>query len=214
VRQPVKGKTEAGRRREARASQTRQRIISAALQLFLDRGYIPTTVEAIAQEASVAPATVYQAFGTKQAILAAALDANVAGDDEPVAVLDRDWVGDARRQRNPRRQLRLVVAGACGIAARTAPLKEVMRDAAATEPAVRDLVHEDHERRRVTQEGLVRLLVERRSLRAGMDLRRAVDTFFAVVNSFTYQLLVGHCGWTPVQWQDWLVDLLERELFG
>jgi len=214
VRQPVKGKTEAGQRREARASQTRQRIISAALQLFLDRGYIPTTVEAIAQEASVAPATVYQAFGTKQAILAAALDANVAGDDEPVAVLDRDWVSDARRQRNPTRQLRLVVAGACRIAARSAPLKEVMRDAAATELGVRNLVREDHERRRLTQEGLVRLLIERRPLRAGMDLRRAVDTFFAVVNSFTYQLLVGNCGWTPVQWQDWLVDLLERELFG
>jgi hypothetical protein len=138
----------------------------------------------------------------------------VAGDGEPVAVLDRDWVSDARRQRNPRRQLRLVVTGACRIAARTTALKEVMRDAAATEPAVRDLVREDHERRRLTQEGLVRLLVERRPLGAAMDLRRAVDTFFAVVNSFTYQLLVGYCGWTPVQWEDWLVDLLEGELFG
>jgi AcrR family transcriptional regulator len=214
VRQPVKGKTEAGQRREARARHTRQRIIAAALQLFLDRGYIATTVEAIALEACVAPATVYQAFGTKQAILAAALDATIAGDDEPVAVLDRDWVGHARRQRNPKRQLRLVVAGACEIAARTAPLKEVLRDAAATEPAVRPLVGEDHERRRLTQEGLVQLLVERRPLRAGLDLRRAVDTFFAVVNSSTYQLLFGHCGWTPVQRQDWLVELLERELFG
>src|SRR5438105_9367343 len=106
------------------------------------------------------------------------------------------------------RQLRLLVSGACQIAARTTPLKQVMRDAAATEPAVRDLVREDHERRRLTQEGLVRLLVERRPLGAGMDLRRAVDTFFAVVNSFTYRLLVGYCGWTAVQWEDWLVDLL------
>jgi AcrR family transcriptional regulator len=214
VRQPVAGKTEAGRRREARARQTRQRITSAALHLFLDRGYVATTIEAIAQQASVAPATVYQAFGTKLAILAAALDATIAGDNEPVAVLDRDWVSHARRQRDPTQQLRLVVAGACEIAARTAPIKEVVRDAAATEPAVRDLVREDHARRRRTQEALVRLLTEHRPLRPDVDVHRAVDTFFAVVNSYTYELLVGYCGWTPAQWQDWLIDLLERELFG
>jgi AcrR family transcriptional regulator len=214
VRQPVAGKTEAGRRRESRARQTRQRIIAAGLQLFLDRGYVATTVEAIARQAGVAPATVYQAFGTKQAILAAALDATIAGDDEPLAVLDRDWVSQARRQHDPIRQLRLVVSGACQVAARTTPLKQVMRDAAAFEPAVRDLVRQDHERRRLTQQRLVQLLAERRPLRAGLDLRHAVDTFFAVVNSGTYELLVGYCGWSELQWQDWLIDLIEREFFG
>ena len=184
------------------------------MQLFLERGYVATTIEAIARAASVAPATVYQAFVTKQAVLAATLDTTIAGDDEPRAVLEREWVNAARRQRNPKRQLRLVVAGACQIAARTAPLKEVMRDAAATEPGVRDLVRQDHERRRRTQQGLVQLLVEHRPLRAGLDLPRAVDTFFAVVNSYTYELLVSYRGWTLSQWQDWLTDLLEHELFG
>jgi AcrR family transcriptional regulator len=213
VREPAAGKTEAGRRREARARQTRQRIASAALQLFLERGYVATTIEAIAHQASVAPATVYQAFGTKQAILAAALDTTIAGDHEQVAVLDREWVTRARRQRDPQQQLRLIVTGACEIAARTAPIKEVMRDAAATEPSVRDLVREDHQRRRRTQEALVRLLAEHRPLRPGLDVDHAVDTFFALVNSDTYRLLVGYRGWTPAQWQAWLVDLLERELF-
>jgi AcrR family transcriptional regulator len=171
-------------------------------------------VEAIAQEAGVAPATIYQAFGTKQAILAAGLDLTVAGDDAPLAVLDRGWVADARRQRDAHRQLQLIVEGATNIAARTAALKEVMRDAAATEAPVRDLLREDHERRHRTQEGLVDLLIERRPLRRGVDRRRAVDMFFAVVNSATYELLVGHCGWAMTEWQAWLVDLVERELFG
>jgi hypothetical protein len=65
-----------------------------------------------------------------------------------------------------------------------------------------------------TQESLVRLLAEHRPLRPGIDVHGAVDTFFAVVNSYTYELLVRYCSWTPAQWQDWLVDLLERELFG
>ena len=214
MRQPVKGTTDAGRRRESRARETRRRIIEAGRRLFVERGYVLTTVQAIAEEAGVAPATIYQAFGTKQAILAAALDMMVAGDDAPLAVLDRDWVADARRERDAARQLRLIVEGACQIAARTAPLKDVMRDAAATEVAARQLIRLDHDRRHRTQEGLVDLLIERRPLRTGIDRRGAVDTFFALVNSATYELLVTQRGWTIADWQDWVVDLVERELFG
>jgi len=212
--QPVKGTTEAGKRRESRAHETRRRIIEAGLRLFLEKGYVNTTVQGIAQAARVAPATIYQACGTKHAVLAAALDITVAGDDTPLAVLDRDWVEDARREKNRGRQLRLIVEGASQIAARTAPLKEILRDAAATEAAARELIREDHERRHRTQEGLVDLLIENRQLRAGIDRRRAVDTFFALVNSATYELLVTQRGWTLSEWQAWIADVIERELFG
>ena len=213
MREPVKGKTEAGRRREARAHETRRRIIEAGLRLFIEQGYTATTVQQLAHAADVAPATVYQAFGTKQAILSAALDVAIAGDDAPLAVVERDWVSDARREQDHRRRLQLIVEGACRIAARTAALKEVIRDAAATEPRARDLVRQDHERRYRTQEYLVDLLLDHRSLRPGIDRRRAVDTFFALVNSATYDLLVKQRGWTINDWQDWIVDLIERECF-
>ena len=88
-----------------------------------------------------------------------------------------------------------------------------MRDAAATEPAARDLLRQDHQRRHRTQEGLVNLLLERRRLRPGIDRRYAVDTFFALVNSSTFEILVVRTGWTETQWQDWLVHLIEAELF-
>ena len=212
--QPVKGRTDAGRRRELRARDTRRRIVEAGLRLFLEHGYVDTTVQGIAQAAGVAPATVYQAFGTKHAVLAAALDMTVAGDDKPLAVLDREWVEAVRRERNRGRRLRRVVEGASEIAARTAPLKEILRDAAATEAAARDLIREDHERRHRTQAGLVDLLIENRPLRAGIDRRRAVDTFFALVNSATYELLVTQRGWTLAEWQEWLTDVIARDLFG
>jgi AcrR family transcriptional regulator len=214
MREPVKGRTQAGRRREARARQTRQRIVQAALELFLQRGYTATTVEAIARRAGVAPATIYQAFGTKQAILASGLDVTVAGDATPVAILDRDWVKDAAAETDPARRLATVVGHACQIAARTAAIKEVMRDAAATEPAVGELIEQDNRRRYLTQQALVDVLIEQRPLRAGVDRRRAVDIFFALVNSQTYQLLVEHLGWTVAGWRDWLVEVIDRELFG
>ena len=56
--------------------------------------------------------------------------------------------------------------------------------------------------------------MEQDPLRAGIDRRRAVDTFFALVNSATYELLVTQRGWTLSEWQAWIADVLERELFG
>ncbi len=214
MRQPVKGRSEAGRRRESRAHETRRRIAEAGLGLFLEKGYVATTVQAIAESAGVAPATVYQAFGTKHAVLAAALDITVAGDDASLAVLDQDWVDKVRREKDPDRQLRLVAEGTSRIAARTAPIKEVMRDAAATEAAARELIRKDHEGRHRTQAVLVDLLIENRQLRSGMDRRRAVDTYFALVNSTTYELLVVQRGWTLSEWQAWIADVIARELFG
>lgn len=51
--------------------QTRRAIVSAALELFRERGYVATTIEAIAAGAGVAVSTVYYAFGSKLEILRA-----------------------------------------------------------------------------------------------------------------------------------------------
>lgn len=210
---PVKGRSEAGRRRQERARQTRSRIVDAARDLFLRRGYAATTVEAIAQGADVATATVYQAFGSKHAILSAGLDIAVAGDHAPVAVLDREWVLEAAGESDPRRRLAAVVSHACEMAARTAPIKEVIRDAAALEPAMGELVRQDHARRRATQEALVDLVVGQAPLRAGLDRRKAVDIFFTLVNSDTHRLMVDVLRWSAADWERWLVRVLEHELF-
>ncbi|WP_269821849.1 TetR/AcrR family transcriptional regulator [Nocardia asteroides] len=54
--------------RAERRSQTRQAILDAAGELFAERGYLETTVRAIAQQAEVDPALVMQHFGTKGAL--------------------------------------------------------------------------------------------------------------------------------------------------
>src|SRR6185437_10532672 len=212
--EPVKGKTDAGRRREERARQRRERVVDAASRLFGERGYVATTIEAIAREAAVAPATVYQAFGTKQAILARILDVTIAGDADPAALLDRDWVRQAARHPDPRQRLALVVRHTSQVAARTAPVKEVMRDAAASDPAVRQLLLEDNQRRYLTQQALVDLIIGAGCLRPGCDRDQAAATFLALVNSHGYQLLATQLGWSPDDWRRWLTGVLDRELFG
>jgi AcrR family transcriptional regulator len=205
-REPVKGRTEAGRRREERARARRDRIVQAAAALFLDRGYASTTVEAVASSAGVGVATVYQAFGTKAAILARALDVTIAGDDNAIPVLERDWVTAARSEVDRRRRLALVVTGAADIAVRTAPLKEVMRDAAATEPAIRELLDDDDARRLATQRSLVELAL------GASPTDAELATFYSLVNSHSYRLAASRLGWDTVRWRDWLIDVLTQSL--
>jgi AcrR family transcriptional regulator len=214
VREPVKGKTDAGRQREERARRKRQRVVDAALRLFLERGYVATTIDAIARAAAVAPATVYQAFGTKRELLARILDQAIAGDARPAALLERDWVRQASQHPDPRQRLASVIQHTSHVAARTAPIKEIMRDAAAADPAVRQLLREDDQRRYLTQHALVDLIVGTDSRGAGCDRDHAAATFFALVNSHCYQLLADHLGWSPADWQHWLTNVLEREFFS
>jgi predicted nuclease with RNAse H fold len=137
----------------------------------------------------------------------------VAGDDAPVAILERGWVREARSEADPRRRLELIVRGVCTIAARAAPLMEVLRDAAAVEPEMRALLEERHRRRYETQKAMVEVLLAGRSVRSPLTLRQAADVFFALVGHDMYRLFVLRRGWTVRAWQAWLVDSLDRELF-
>lgn len=214
MREPVKGTSEAGQRREARARDTRDRIVEAARRLFESDGYAATTVTAIAAEAGVAAATVYQAFGTKPAILARALDVAITDDQAPVGLLDRPWLEQARQTADPHRRLALVVTHTSAVAARTAALKRAMRDAAATDPEVRELIREDHQRRLRTQAALVDLVLGGGHLRPGLSRDDAIAAYFSLVNSDCYLLMADTLGWDLERWQRWLVRTLDHQLLG
>ena len=60
--------------RQRQAQATRSLIVAAAQALFLEQGYICTTIETIAERAGVATSTVYAIFGSKRGILRAIRD--------------------------------------------------------------------------------------------------------------------------------------------
>src|SRR6266540_7187996 len=127
--------------RRPKAQATRRRILDAARRLFVERGYVATTIEAIAAEAGVAVPTVYLAFGTKRALLVELLDIAAVGDEEPVALLERPWVDEIRHDPDPESQLRRWVREGRHIAARVAALWEVARNAAPADPDIAAQVH-------------------------------------------------------------------------
>src|SRR6476661_11230823 len=81
------------RRRRERATQEREatsgRVVEAARDLFLSRGYVATTMAEIAREAGVALQSVYTAGQSKADLLHLVIDLAVAGDQQEVMLVDR-----------------------------------------------------------------------------------------------------------------------------
>ena len=70
-------------------------ILDAALELFVAKGYAATTIQAIAEQAGVAPQTVYAVFGNKPELLRQLIERTIAGgelrvDDQTVPVAQAD----------------------------------------------------------------------------------------------------------------------------
>ena len=76
-------------RRTLQAAQTRDEVLRAAVQLFATTGWAGTTLAAIADEAGVSVETIYNGFGSKKGLLEAARDFSLAGDSEPIPIVER-----------------------------------------------------------------------------------------------------------------------------
>lgn len=199
------------RPRQQRARQTRQRICEAAKTLFLSRGYTATTITEIARAAGVAHQTVYFTYGSKAAVLAAILDAEIVGDVESVPLLDRPQVTAISRTGNPMRRLGQIVDVACDVTERLAPLYEIVRSGAA-DAEVRDLLDRHEEQRWRTLRELADLLQP--DLRAGLTVDEAADRLYAQLGHDVYWLLVRRRGWSPARWRDYVTDQTAYQLLA
>jgi AcrR family transcriptional regulator len=190
------------------------KILDAAMSLFVLRGYPSTTVEMIAHEAGVAVQTVYFSFRAKANILKQLVDINVAGDAQPTATLQRAWVADALAEPDPVRQLEIQVKGTAAIHRRVAPLLGVLHRASDTDPAVAELWRTNQEQRRALHRQLVTALRRKGSLPSGMRLGQATDISYAVLGPELFHVLVTERGWSIAEWERWTLGVLRRELLN
>ena len=197
--------------RRQRSVRTRARVVDAGERLFLDRGYLETTIEAVADVAGVAPQTVYYVFGTKRNLLAAVLDASIAGDVEPVAVLERPRFDELGTAGDPASAVERLVEASVAILARASPIYEVIRQAAA-DPDVGVLLQENRHRRRDDQRRLIEVLGRSGHLRPGLDVDTAADVFYGLLNEEVFLLLTGDCGWEVDRFRRWATSLMRHQL--
>jgi AcrR family transcriptional regulator len=201
-------------RRQAQAAQTRQDILAAAQQLFLERGYAGTTLAVIAQAAGVVVETIYRAYGSKAELFKAVVQAAVAGGAAraQVPVEQRPAIAAVIAEPDPHRQLQLYAATQPGIHARAGPLMRVLVEAAATDPELARLRAQIEDERRNGQGSLAQLLADRGVLRPELPVQEAGDLVWTLSSLAVYDLLVRQRGWTPERYRDWLAAALAREL--
>ncbi len=210
---PVKGRRYDSPVRRERARQTRLAILRAAHARFVEVGYASTTLAEVAADAGLSVDTVYDSFGSKRGLLAAVINVNVGGDDEPVAVLDRELPQRMRAETDQRTQLALFSVGMAGKLERMRPLDDVLRSAAAADPdvaAVRRL--QNDVQRHAAMTTVVGWIRARGPLREGVDVETAADVVWTLTSPEVHHMLLVIRGWTREQYETWLRDTLERSL--
>ena len=197
--------------RRERSLATRRRMVGAAYRLFCEKGYVATTMEAIAREADVAVPTLYFTFRTKGAILSEALDAAVMGLDEPVGPEDALWYRAFEAEPDPRRALKILVENVALILSRVAPLTTAIHGAA-NDPEVVAVRELSGQRQHDGYRDLVRQLARKGGLRQGLSVARATDILFVLLSADLFEALASGRGWSFVECKRWLVDVVSQQL--
>lgn len=186
--------------RARQAAETRRSVIDAALTLFQRHGWAATTLPMIAKGADVSVDTIYATFGTKSALLLAAFEVALVGDDEDAAMADRpDFarLGHGRRWERLREGVRYTM----DVYERSVPIIATLREAAASDEVARArLAQYDQDRRDLIAAGMALILGSGTS-------DDVVDAIYALVSPEVYTHLIEGCGWTSARAEDWFVDM-------
>lgn len=193
--------------RTEQARATRRAVVEAARDLYIERGYAGTTIDAVAERAGVSRKTVFTAAGGKAELLRLAWDWALVGDDAPVAMIDRPAVQEMMAERNPARLVALWARHVTGVAGRVADLHPVLVTAAKSDPDIA-AINEISERNMLSgASGFVAGLAALGGLRDGWTAERAAQAATVLLDPSAYRRLIRHSGWTIDDYVDWVIDV-------
>lgn len=197
---------------QARTRLARAAVVGAARDLFLERGYGATTIEAISEAADVPVATVYRLFTSKLGILKALLDVSIVGDHDEVPMGERPQVRELTGDLDPKAQLEGFVGVVTQINDRVALIYRILVSAAATDPDAAALLDGLTQQRQQGQKVIARSLAKAGALRPGLKEKDAADIIHALLSPEMYRLTVVDRGWSADRYRAWLSGLLVAQL--
>jgi AcrR family transcriptional regulator len=187
-------------------------MIEAARALFIERGFVSTTIDAIAARANVSPETVYATFGTKRSLLSELVDVTIAGGDNAPAVYEQAWVEEMRQEPDRPRRLQILARNGRSILERRAAIDEIVHAAAGADPEIAALWERGKDQRFAGQRELLRIVAGSTTLRDGLDVESGAEILFAIGSPEIYRLLVVDRGWSGARFEQWYGDTLVRLL--
>lgn len=200
--------------RAQRALETRERILVAARTEFLRSGYSATTMRAVAMTAGVSVATVELVFGTKPALLQAAISFSIRGDSGSTPMLQRDWAAKAATTESASGFLDVTGRVLGDSAQRSAGLVAAALESAAQDESLRALAEQLRAQRRETSMWIVDGVIERAPLRRGIDREQATDTVWLLMDPRLFCAATRDCGWSADAFAQWFAGSVARLLLA
>jgi AcrR family transcriptional regulator len=180
--------------------------LEAARRLFAERGYVATSMTAIAEEAGTAVQTIYDSVGPKRAILLALVEAS----EEEVGVMA--YVQRLMQTQDPREAVGIQVEISRQFAERFGDVFVTLMSAAPTDPDVAEAWQRANMGHRTGAGFVVKRLVELGALRGDMPVERAADIVGALTWGATWQQFIRIYGWSLDDCDTWMKETLQRLL--
>jgi AcrR family transcriptional regulator len=185
--------------REEAARRTREAVLEAAVEVFVEVGYAGATIEQIAARAGVSRPTVF-GVGSKAQLFAlarqrAATGGRVTANDEGFQQLLA--IPDARRL------LEEFAAFTAAIAQRLGPLQLVLEQTAGTDPELAQLLESSQQELLGCARGIVAAVAATGSLRRDIPAEAAADMLWLQIQPTNYRRLVQERGWSHNAFERW-----------
>lgn len=200
--------------RTRQAADRRLALAVAARDLFLERGYPATTMDAVAARAEVSLKTVYNAYATKAGLLRAVWDMSLKGDLDDAPVAERHWYTSMLAEPDPQLQLAMTAENSRVVKTRIGPIMKVIRDAASGDEDLAtlwELIQTDFW---ANQRVIVESLADKGALRDGLKVDHATDLLWMLNHPDVWLLLVERRGWPPTEWEEWFAETSREQLLG
>lgn len=189
--------------RLARAAENRERILSAAHDLFVANGFAGTTISDVAKAAQVSNPTIYAGFETKANLLRRCIEVALVGDDEAVPVADRPLARWVFETSDPRELLGRYAVMSAELAAAAGPIHEVLVRAADAEPELAVLVAKFEAERLQGASAIVEAVEQRGGLAPGMTVAEARDVVWVCSSPELYATLTRKRRWSKKHYIAW-----------
>jgi AcrR family transcriptional regulator len=196
--------------RRQRAEQNREAILDAARAAFAETGYAQSTIAGIAERAGISVESVYKIFGGKPGLVRALVERGLAGSGSVAAPTRSDHT--SATETDPRKIMRTWGALTAEVSPLVAPLLLLLRDAAASDPALASVLEAVEQKRLDRMRHNAGTLAQRGFLRADVSVEKAADVMWTCTAPELYELLAVRRGWSAVEVGGFVTEVLSAAL--
>ena len=190
--------------RQAAAARRQLAVVTAARDAFERRGWAGVTVREIAEAAGVSQKTIEAVFGTKAAVLKAAVDYAIRGDIEALPIAGRESVHEMEHAGDAAEMLRLHASHLRVINARSARIAAVVEQAVAADPAVEALWRRMNDNRAHGVRWASKTLLRKPGRRPRLRRDHVESIFWVALDWGTYRTLTAQAGLDAAAYERWL----------